>query len=148
MNPAREENILEQNHDLTGIAALRRLANAIIHKQDAQAAAVHRFLMSVYNGFAVRLSTISILDMTLRQDFAQVLMAANTGVFHSDLIRDEFIEAGDQDPAWFVSDLTFCKIDETGSPIKDDPSSNMPVPPSATGLQKRENVSAPIGEAP
>jgi len=44
--------------------------------------------------------------------------------------------------------LPFRKIDETGSPIKGDPSSNIPVPPSAPGLQQMENVSAPIEEAP
>lgn len=114
---ANQEECSEKNHDLAGIAALRRLEKEINNKYNLQSIIAGQFLLSAFNGRPTSVSRLILLDMNLRKDLALVIIGVSTGIFDNDLIPFVFADAGKQGSDWFDRELPRYDIDSEANLI-------------------------------
>ena len=84
--------------------ALKRLAEAIVGRDNGQALRVRSILISLYTGGAVLadVSDLMTFDWSLRRDLCTVLLAFGHGEFGYDYMKVAFEHAGDRDAQWFL----------------------------------------------
>lgn len=96
----------QENAVPEGLAALERLAKAVVHRDSGQAVVIRRFLLSLFNGENERvdLSEVMRLDWALRKDLCSVILTVGSVGFPDTAIREAFAKHGGVD--WFLAEVS------------------------------------------